>query len=159
MWRNASERLRPTAWTGSSTAPPRTTSSFPLSATADPSPPPAGTAGAMIGITWHPVVVSGHTTRHDVLEELRDLVEAGVLSTPVAETLPAQQAALAHQKLEAGGVRGRLVPTHLVSSKCVIRSFELLPHPRLARRKSLRRFSLCCVRCGRAPRQSAARWS
>jgi NADPH:quinone reductase len=63
------------------------------------------------GITWHPVVVSDHTTRHDVLQELRDLVEAGVLSTPVAETLPAHQAALAHQKLEAGGVRGRIVLT------------------------------------------------
>jgi NADPH:quinone reductase-like Zn-dependent oxidoreductase len=62
-------------------------------------------------ITWPPVVVSGHTTRHDVLGERRDLVEAGVLSTPVAETLPAHQAALAHQKLEAGGVRGRLVLT------------------------------------------------
>jgi NADPH:quinone reductase len=63
------------------------------------------------GITWHPVVVSDHTTRHDVLRELRDLVEGGVLSTPVAETLPAHQAALAHQKLEAGGVRGRIVLT------------------------------------------------
>ena len=39
------------------------------------------------------------------------LVEAGVLSTPVAETLPAHQAALAHQKLEAGGIRGRIVLT------------------------------------------------
>lgn len=63
------------------------------------------------GITWHPVVVSNHTTRHDVLEELRDLVEAEVLSTPVAEILPAHQAAHAHQKLEAGGVRGRIVLT------------------------------------------------
>jgi NADPH:quinone reductase len=63
------------------------------------------------GISWRPVVVSDHTTRHDVLEELRDLVEAGVLSTPVAETLPAHQAALAHQKLEAGGIRGRIVLT------------------------------------------------
>jgi NADPH:quinone reductase-like Zn-dependent oxidoreductase len=63
------------------------------------------------GITWHPVNVSRHTTRHNVLEELRDLVEAGVLSTPVAETLPAHQAALAHRKLEAGGVRGRIVLT------------------------------------------------
>jgi NADPH:quinone reductase len=63
------------------------------------------------GISWHPVVVSYHTTRHDVLEELRDLVEAGVLSTPVAGTLPAHQAALAHRKLEAGGVRGRIVLT------------------------------------------------
>lgn len=50
-------------------------------------------------------------TPRDILDELRDLVEAGVLSTPVAEILPAHQAALAHQKLEAGGVRGRLVLT------------------------------------------------
>lgn len=63
------------------------------------------------GITWQPIVVSGHTTRRNVLEELRDLVEAGELSTPVAATLPAHQAALAHQKLEAGGVRGRIVLT------------------------------------------------
>lgn len=69
------------------------------------------TGGNDRGITWHPVVVSGHTARRDVLEELRDLVEAGVLSTPVAEVLPAHQAALAHQKLEAGGVRGRIVLT------------------------------------------------
>src|SRR5258705_12408087 len=127
MWRNASERLRPTAWTGSSTAPPRTTSSFPLSATADPSPPPPGTAGAMIGITWHPVVVSGHTTCHDVLEELPDLVEAGVLSTPAAEPLPAQQAALAHQKLHARRDRRRLVPTHLARSEFASSYFELRP--------------------------------
>ncbi|BBZ11875.1 NADP-dependent oxidoreductase [Mycobacterium branderi] len=63
------------------------------------------------GITWHPIFVPEHITRRDVLEELRDLVEAGVLSTPVAEVLPAHQAALAHQKLEAGGVRGRIVLT------------------------------------------------
>jgi zinc-binding alcohol dehydrogenase family protein len=93
-------------------APPCTTASALLSATADPSPAPGWYSGPNErGITWHPVVVSGHPTRHDVRGELPDLVEAGLLSTPIAETLPAHKAALAHQKLEAGGVRGRIVLT------------------------------------------------
>ncbi len=62
-------------------------------------------------ITWHQVYVNEHTTRTDVLNSLRDLVEAGTLTLRVADTLPAEQAAEAHRRLEAGGVRGRLVLT------------------------------------------------
>ena len=62
-------------------------------------------------ITWHQVYVNEHTTRTDMLNSLRDLVEAGTLTLRVADTLPAEQAAEAHRRLEAGGVRGRLVLT------------------------------------------------
>ncbi|BCZ23973.1 NADP-dependent oxidoreductase [Mycobacterium senriense] len=62
-------------------------------------------------IVWHKVSVTEHTTRTDVLNTLRDLVEAGVLTLRVADTLPAGQAAETHRRLEAGGVRGRLVLT------------------------------------------------
>lgn len=62
-------------------------------------------------ITWHVVSVDQHTTRNDVLTTVRDLAEAGVLSLRVAGTLPADQAAQAHRRLEAGGLRGRLVLT------------------------------------------------
>ncbi|OBK51626.1 NADP-dependent oxidoreductase [Mycobacterium sp. 1081908.1] len=61
------------------------------------------------GIRWHVVSVTDHTTRTDVLGSLRDLVEQGVLTLRVADTLPATRAADAHRRLEAGGVRGRLV--------------------------------------------------
>jgi NADPH2:quinone reductase len=63
------------------------------------------------GIKWHVVSVDQHTSRTDVLSSLRDLVEAGVLTLRVADTLPAEQAAEAHRRLEAGGLRGRLVLT------------------------------------------------
>jgi NADPH2:quinone reductase len=49
-------------------------------------------------ITWHKVSVTDHTTRTDV-----------TLSMRVADTLPAERAADAHRRLEAGGLRGRLV--------------------------------------------------
>ena len=62
-------------------------------------------------IVWHKVFVNEHTTRTDVLNTLRDLVEAGALTPRVADTLPAERAADAHRRLEAGGLRGRLVLT------------------------------------------------
>ena len=62
-------------------------------------------------IRWHVVSVVQHTTRTEVLTTLRDLAEAGTLSLRVADTLPAEQAAEAHRRLEAGGLRGRLVLT------------------------------------------------
>ncbi|WP_409467501.1 NADP-dependent oxidoreductase [Streptomyces sp. HC307] len=43
------------------------------------------------------------------LDRLRSQVEAGELTLRIARVLPAEQAAEAHQLLEAGGVRGRLV--------------------------------------------------
>lgn len=62
-------------------------------------------------IVWHKVSVDQHTTRTDVLNDLRDLVEAGTLTLRVADTFPVEQAAEAHRRLEAGGLRGRLVLT------------------------------------------------
>ena len=57
----------------------------------------------------HPVLVRDVAERTDWLEELRDLAVEGRLTPRVAEVLPATQAGAAHARLEAGGVRGRLV--------------------------------------------------
>ncbi|MFC3298043.1 NADP-dependent oxidoreductase [Arthrobacter agilis] len=43
------------------------------------------------------------------LDSLRQAVEDGVLTPRVADVLPAEEAPEAHRRLEAGGVRGRLV--------------------------------------------------
>jgi len=47
--------------------------------------------------------------RHDAIEKVARLVEAGSLSTRVAAVLPAEEAAAAHHRLEEGGVRGRII--------------------------------------------------
>ena len=60
-------------------------------------------------IRVHPVMVRDAARRRDLLEQLRRLVETGDLTLRVADVLPAAQAAEAHRRLEAGGVRGRLV--------------------------------------------------
>ena len=44
-----------------------------------------------------------------VLELATDLIEAGDLKVTVAETFPLERAAAAHERLERGGVRGKLV--------------------------------------------------
>ncbi|ORB75471.1 NADP-dependent oxidoreductase [Mycobacterium scrofulaceum] len=62
-------------------------------------------------ISWRVVSVTEHTTRTDVLNTLRDLADAGALTLRVADSLPAERAADAHRRLEAGGLRGRLVLT------------------------------------------------
>lgn len=56
-----------------------------------------------------PVLVRRAAERHDLLDALRRQAEAGALTLRVADVLPADQAAQAHRRLEAGGVRGRLV--------------------------------------------------
>lgn len=56
-----------------------------------------------------PVLVRQHAEDHDALERLRQQAEDGVLTLRVADTYPAEQAAQAHHRFEAGGVRGRLV--------------------------------------------------
>jgi NADPH:quinone reductase len=61
------------------------------------------------GITIFPVWVRRALTDTARLTELRDLTEAGTLTARVADVLPADQAAEAHRRLEAGGVRGRIV--------------------------------------------------
>lgn len=46
---------------------------------------------------------------HAAIDALRDLVEQGALALRVADVLPASEAAEAHRRMDAGGVRGRLV--------------------------------------------------
>jgi NADPH:quinone reductase len=57
------------------------------------------------------VMVGQHLHEGDRLASLVDLASQGVLTLRVAEVLPAERAAEAHRRLEAGGVRGRLVLT------------------------------------------------
>jgi NADPH:quinone reductase len=63
------------------------------------------------GITWHPVRVRYHAKDKAKLDGLRILAEQGKLTLRVADTYPAEKAADAHRRLEAGGTRGRLVLT------------------------------------------------
>ena len=60
-------------------------------------------------ITVHPVLVFQSAGRTDLLDRLRQQVEESVLTLRVADVLPAEQARQAHERLAAGGVRGRLV--------------------------------------------------
>jgi NADPH:quinone reductase len=62
-------------------------------------------------ITIHLVLVGNHLHEGNRIAELANLVTKGVLTLRVAEALPAGRAAEAHRRLEAGGVRGRLVLT------------------------------------------------
>lgn len=62
-------------------------------------------------VTFHPVVVSEHAREAQKLERLRRQAEAGLLTLRVAYSLPVQEAAEAHRRLEAGGLRGRIVLT------------------------------------------------
>jgi NADPH2:quinone reductase len=57
----------------------------------------------------HQTWVNEIATDHARLTTLRDQASAGVLTLRVADVLPAEQAAQAHRRLAAGGVRGRLV--------------------------------------------------
>lgn len=63
------------------------------------------------GVTWHPVMVRDYAEDRARLDRLREQAESGALTCRVADTLPADQAAEAHRRLAAGGVRGRLVLT------------------------------------------------
>ncbi|WP_162240258.1 NADP-dependent oxidoreductase [Frigoribacterium sp. Leaf164] len=49
--------------------------------------------------------------RHDAIEALAGRVGRGELTVRVADTLPADQASTAHRRMEAGGLRGRLILT------------------------------------------------
>jgi NADPH:quinone reductase-like Zn-dependent oxidoreductase len=53
--------------------------------------------------------VMNYDGEFDKLDRLRAQVETGTLSLRLAATYPKEQAAAAHQRLEAGGTRGRLV--------------------------------------------------
>jgi NADPH:quinone reductase len=61
------------------------------------------------GIHVHPVYVRTVVDRTDWLEEARALASSGVLALRVAETIPPEQAADAQRRMEAGGLRGRVV--------------------------------------------------
>ncbi|UFU15252.1 NADP-dependent oxidoreductase [Curtobacterium sp. C1] len=63
------------------------------------------------GIRFERIMVFSEYTSFDLLEELRQAVEAGVLTPRVAEVLPAARAGEAHERLAAGGTRGRFVLT------------------------------------------------
>lgn len=63
------------------------------------------------GITWLPVFVGEYLRERDKLDGLCRQVEQGALTPRVAATYPAEQAAEAHRRMQAGGVRGRLVLT------------------------------------------------
>src|SRR6185437_6463642 len=63
------------------------------------------------GITIHLVLVGRHLHEGHRIAELAGLVTEGVLTFRVADELPASSCADAHRRLEAGGVRGRLVLT------------------------------------------------
>ncbi|BCJ49641.1 NADPH:quinone reductase [Actinoplanes sp. NBRC 14428] len=56
-----------------------------------------------------PVMVRSYAQQRAKLDGLRDLAERGVVTPRVADTYPAERAADAHRRLEAGGTRGRLV--------------------------------------------------
>src|SRR5690606_5360653 len=61
------------------------------------------------GIRSHQVWISEYAQEQQKLDRLRRQAEAGELTLRVADVLPAAEAAEAHRRLEAGGVRGRLV--------------------------------------------------
>jgi NADPH2:quinone reductase len=61
------------------------------------------------GIIIHRVSVANYAENQAALDGLRQLVEQEKLTLRVAETFPPERVAEAHKKLEAGGVRGRLV--------------------------------------------------
>jgi NADPH:quinone reductase len=63
------------------------------------------------GLRVTPVLVRRYAEAPGELDRLREGVERGVLTLRVAATIPAEEAAEAHRRLEAGGVRGRLVLT------------------------------------------------
>ena len=61
------------------------------------------------GITIEPVRVTSYLHNHEALDRLGHLVAEGKLTLRVAETFPPERAAEAQRKLDAGGVRGRLL--------------------------------------------------
>lgn len=63
------------------------------------------------GIRFEQVAVFSEYRSFDKLEQLRHAVEGGTLVPRVAEVLPASRAGEAHERLEAGGTRGRFVLT------------------------------------------------
>ncbi|WP_336697147.1 NADP-dependent oxidoreductase [Curtobacterium sp. USHLN213] len=63
------------------------------------------------GIRFEQIAVFAEYRSFDKLEQLRHAVESGTVTPRVAEVLPASRAREAHERLEAGGTRGRFVLT------------------------------------------------
>ena len=63
------------------------------------------------GVSITLVLVSDYMHAGDKLARLADQVSAGQVTLRVAAEMPAEEAAQAHRRFEAGGVRGRLVLT------------------------------------------------
>jgi NADPH:quinone reductase-like Zn-dependent oxidoreductase len=61
------------------------------------------------GIKFTVTSVRTYDGEFEKLDRLRQLVESGAVTLRVAATYPPERAADAHQRLEAGGTRGRLV--------------------------------------------------
>src|SRR6476646_1036069 len=61
------------------------------------------------GITVHHIAATIAVTNTALLDRLRQQAEEGALTLRVADVLPAREAAEAHRRLAAGGVRGRIV--------------------------------------------------
>lgn len=61
------------------------------------------------GVRFTPVLVGKYARAQQKLDALRRSAEAGEVTLRVADTLPKEEAAEAHRRLAAGGVRGRLV--------------------------------------------------
>jgi NADPH:quinone reductase-like Zn-dependent oxidoreductase len=61
------------------------------------------------GIAIHPISSFGSATDTATFERLRSQAENGVLTLRVADVMPAAEAAEAHRRLAAGGIRVRLV--------------------------------------------------
>ncbi|MGO1878792.1 MAG: NADP-dependent oxidoreductase [Brevibacterium yomogidense] len=61
------------------------------------------------GVKFWSIVVSKYAKNPEELDTLRQQAEDGVVTLRVADALPMDQAAEAHRRLEAGGVRGRIV--------------------------------------------------
>lgn len=61
------------------------------------------------GITIHQVRVSDYVENQAALEKLAQQVAQGKITLRVQETFPPERAAEAHRKMQAGGIRGRLV--------------------------------------------------
>jgi NADPH:quinone reductase-like Zn-dependent oxidoreductase len=61
------------------------------------------------GITIHQVRVAEYAENQAALDGLGELVAQGKLTPRVSETFPPERIAEAHERMEAGGIRGRLV--------------------------------------------------
>ena len=61
------------------------------------------------GVVFRPVRVRDYARAADKLDRLRQLVEGGKVSLRVGGTVTKEQASEAHRRLEAGGLRGRMV--------------------------------------------------